>query len=76
MKLALFGFGGTARLGLVPQDQDGIDVKALLVDVTEALPWRHDPDPLTAGWWRVLRRGVAAICSDIEAAAATDTPCH
>ena len=45
MKLALFD---DLRLGAV----DGDDV----VDVTAALPWPHDDDPLTAGWWRRLCR--------------------
>src|SRR6266508_2619610 len=47
MKLALFDGN---RLGLV--------VAGGLVDATGALPWPHDPDPLTAGWWRRLCRDV------------------
>ena len=50
MKLALFD---DQRLGLV--------VDGGLVDVTGALPWPHDPDPLTAGWWRRLCRDLAAV---------------
>jgi 2-keto-4-pentenoate hydratase/2-oxohepta-3-ene-1,7-dioic acid hydratase in catechol pathway len=50
MKLALFN---EHRLGLVAGGG--------LVDVTGALPWRHDPDPLTAGWWRRLCRDLAAV---------------
>jgi 2-keto-4-pentenoate hydratase/2-oxohepta-3-ene-1,7-dioic acid hydratase in catechol pathway len=50
MKLALFD---DYRLGLVVGDG--------LVDVTGALPWPHDPDPLTAGWWRRLCRDLAAV---------------
>jgi 2-keto-4-pentenoate hydratase/2-oxohepta-3-ene-1,7-dioic acid hydratase in catechol pathway len=50
MKLALFD---DHRLGLV--------VDGGLVDVTAALPWPHDPDPLTAGWWRRLCRDLAAV---------------
>jgi 2-keto-4-pentenoate hydratase/2-oxohepta-3-ene-1,7-dioic acid hydratase in catechol pathway len=50
MKLALFD---DHRLGLV--------VDGGLVDVTGALPWPHDPDPLTAGWWRRLCRDLAAV---------------
>jgi hypothetical protein len=33
-----------------------------VTDVTGALPWPHDADPLTAGWWRRL-------CRDLELAA-------
>jgi 2-keto-4-pentenoate hydratase/2-oxohepta-3-ene-1,7-dioic acid hydratase in catechol pathway len=50
MKLALFD---DYRLGLV--------VDGGLIDVTGALPWPHDPDPLTAGWWRRLCRDLAAV---------------
>ena len=52
MKLALFDDN---RLGVV-LDADGTGVDASVVDVTDALPWPHDPDPLTAGWWRALCR--------------------
>jgi 2-keto-4-pentenoate hydratase/2-oxohepta-3-ene-1,7-dioic acid hydratase in catechol pathway len=49
MKLAIFG---AQRLGVVT----GRGV----ADVTAALPWRHEEDPLTAGWWRRLCRDLAA----------------
>jgi len=39
------------RLGVVLRDE--------VADVTGALPWTHDDDPLTAGWWR-------ALCRDLD----------
>ena len=59
MKLAIFD---ELRLGIV--SDDGI------VDVTEALPWRHDADGLTAGWWRRLCRDYAEAKDGLAAAAA------
>lgn len=59
MKLALFG---DLRLGIV--------VDGGLVDATGALPWPHDPDPLTAGWWRRLCRDFAEARPGLERAAA------
>jgi 2-keto-4-pentenoate hydratase/2-oxohepta-3-ene-1,7-dioic acid hydratase in catechol pathway len=58
MKLALFD---DHRLGVVTDDG--------LVDVTGALSWPHDPDPLTAGWWRRLCRDLPAVRGDLERAA-------
>jgi 2-keto-4-pentenoate hydratase/2-oxohepta-3-ene-1,7-dioic acid hydratase in catechol pathway len=58
MKLALFD---DHRLGAVTGDG--------LVDVTAALPWPHDPDPLTAGWWRRLCRDFAAVREELSQAA-------
>lgn len=58
MKLALFDEN---RLGAV----EG----ASIVDVTAALPWDHDADPLTAGWWRRLCREHAAVLPVVAAAA-------
>jgi 2-keto-4-pentenoate hydratase/2-oxohepta-3-ene-1,7-dioic acid hydratase in catechol pathway len=40
----------------------GVVCGAEVTDVTAALPWPHDGDPLTAGWWRRL-------CRDLELAA-------
>ncbi|SFL40282.1 fumarylacetoacetate hydrolase family protein [Geodermatophilus ruber] len=65
MKLALFD---DARLGVVSADD------TTLVDVTDALPWPHDPDPLTAGWWRALCRDFAAVAPRLREAAAAGTP--
>ncbi|MGY5885691.1 fumarylacetoacetate hydrolase family protein [Modestobacter lacusdianchii] len=71
MKLALFDSAdGAARLGVVTTGPDGDSV----VDVTGALPWPHDPDPLTAGWWRALCRDLDAVRPALEAAAAAGTP--
>ncbi|HEY0542277.1 MAG TPA: fumarylacetoacetate hydrolase family protein [Actinoallomurus sp.] len=58
MKLALFD---DHRLGVVTDDG--------IIDVTDALPWPHDPDPLTAGWWRRLCREFAAVRPGLEEAA-------
>jgi 2-keto-4-pentenoate hydratase/2-oxohepta-3-ene-1,7-dioic acid hydratase in catechol pathway len=62
VKLALFD---DSRLGVVSSGQDG-DV---IVDVTAALPVPHDPDPVTAGWWRGLCRDVDALSGTLRAAA-------
>jgi 2-keto-4-pentenoate hydratase/2-oxohepta-3-ene-1,7-dioic acid hydratase in catechol pathway len=58
MKLALFD---DHRLGVV--------VDGGVVDVTSALPWPHDPDPLTAGWWRRLCRDFDQVAGDLSGAA-------
>lgn len=60
MKLALFD---DHRLGAVDGDE--------IVDVTAALPWPHDPDPVTAGWWRRLCREYADVAGDLADAATT-----
>ena len=67
MKLALFDDN---RLGVVTSTLGG-DV---LVDVTDSLPWPHDPDPLTAGWWRALCRDFAELAPELVAAAERGTP--
>ena len=64
MKLALFDDN---RLGIVSADGGSV------VDVTGALPWPHDPDPLTAGWWRALCRDYAALAPVLQAAADAGT---
>jgi 2-keto-4-pentenoate hydratase/2-oxohepta-3-ene-1,7-dioic acid hydratase in catechol pathway len=58
VKLALFD---DHRLGAVTGDG--------IVDVTGALPWPHDPDPLTAGWWRALCRDLPELRPRLEEAA-------
>jgi 2-keto-4-pentenoate hydratase/2-oxohepta-3-ene-1,7-dioic acid hydratase in catechol pathway len=68
MKLALFD---DRRLGVVTPGPDGGAEGATVVDVTDALPWPHDPDPLTAGWWRALCRDFAEVRPALERAAAT-----
>ncbi|NEK85576.1 fumarylacetoacetate hydrolase family protein [Blastococcus saxobsidens] len=65
MKLALFD---DHRLGVVSVDDRTV------VDVTDALPWPHDPDPLTAGWWRALCRDFRALAPALATAAAEGTP--
>lgn len=50
------------RLGVLTGDE--------VADVTGALPWPHDPDPLTAGWWRRLCRDFELVRPAIAAAAA------
>jgi 2-keto-4-pentenoate hydratase/2-oxohepta-3-ene-1,7-dioic acid hydratase in catechol pathway len=62
MRLALFD---DHRLGIV----DGGRVR----DVTAALPYTHDPDPLTAGWWRALCRDFADLSATLAGA---DGPEH
>jgi 2-keto-4-pentenoate hydratase/2-oxohepta-3-ene-1,7-dioic acid hydratase in catechol pathway len=59
VRLALFD---AARLGVVTGDT--------IVDVTDALPWPHDPDPVTAGWWRALCRDYPSLAPALRDAAA------
>jgi 2-keto-4-pentenoate hydratase/2-oxohepta-3-ene-1,7-dioic acid hydratase in catechol pathway len=73
VRLALFD---AYRLGAVTAEGDAV------VDVTEALAtvgWTGGPadsDPLTAGWWRALCRGLddATLRAALEKAAADGTP--
>ena len=65
MKLALFDDN---RLGVVSADDRTV------VDVTGALPWPHDPDPLTAGWWRALCRDFADLAPALAEAARSGKP--
>jgi 2-keto-4-pentenoate hydratase/2-oxohepta-3-ene-1,7-dioic acid hydratase in catechol pathway len=67
MKLALFDDN---RLGVVATGPSGDTI----VDVTGALPWAHDPDPLTAGWWRALCRDFGAVRPALEEAATSGEP--
>jgi 2-keto-4-pentenoate hydratase/2-oxohepta-3-ene-1,7-dioic acid hydratase in catechol pathway len=60
VKLALFDDN---RLGVISADG------ASVVDVTDALPWPHDPDPLTAGWWRAVCRDFTSLAPALQAAA-------
>jgi 2-keto-4-pentenoate hydratase/2-oxohepta-3-ene-1,7-dioic acid hydratase in catechol pathway len=66
MRLALFDAG---RLGVVVTEPSGDTI----VDVTGALPYAHDADPLTAGWWRALCRDFEVIRPALERAAAGGT---
>ncbi|OLT16089.1 hypothetical protein BJF78_15135 [Pseudonocardia sp. CNS-139] len=67
MKLALFD---DHRLGVVTSAPDGDTI----VDVTDALPWPHDPDPVTAGWWRGLARDFGALSGALRTAAERGAP--
>jgi 2-keto-4-pentenoate hydratase/2-oxohepta-3-ene-1,7-dioic acid hydratase in catechol pathway len=67
VKLALFD---DWRLGVVTTGPDGSAEGATVVDVTDALPWPHDPDPVTAGWWRALCRDFESVRPALEKAAA------
>jgi 2-keto-4-pentenoate hydratase/2-oxohepta-3-ene-1,7-dioic acid hydratase in catechol pathway len=67
MKLAIFdGRAGENRLGVV--------TGAGIADVTDALPWPHDPDPLTAGWWRRMCRDFGEVRPALEKAAQRARP--
>jgi len=67
MRLAIFdGREGENRLGVV--------TGAGIADVTDALPWPHDPDPLTAGWWRRMCRDFAEVRPALEQAAERARP--
>lgn len=67
MKLALFDDN---RLGVVTASPEG----DMIVDVTRVLPGAHDPDPLTAGWWRALCRDFAELADALTAAAREGAP--
>jgi 2-keto-4-pentenoate hydratase/2-oxohepta-3-ene-1,7-dioic acid hydratase in catechol pathway len=61
MRLTIFDSReGENRLGVVTGGR--------IADVTDALPWPHDPDPLTAGWWRRLCRDFAEVRPALEQA--------
>ena len=67
MKLALFDDN---RLGAVVSSAH----RDAVVDVTAVLPWPHDPDPLTAGWWRALCRDFDSLSPVLAAAAREGRP--
>lgn len=67
MKLALFDDN---RLGVVTASPEG----DMIVDVTQALPGVHDPDPLTAGWWRALCRDFTGLADALTAATGEGVP--
>lgn len=60
MRLAIFD---DYRLGAVDPD------KRTIADVTSALPWGHDPDPIGAGWWVRLCRDFEKLRDSLEHAA-------
>lgn len=57
------------RLALFDDQRLGAVVGGGVVDVTAELPWPHDPDPLTAGWWRRLCRDFALVHDALSEAA-------
>jgi 2-keto-4-pentenoate hydratase/2-oxohepta-3-ene-1,7-dioic acid hydratase in catechol pathway len=65
------------RLGVV-LDTDTDTADTSVVDVTSALSSAlgvpHDPDPVTAGWWRALCRDWLAAAPELEAAAKAGAP--
>jgi 2-keto-4-pentenoate hydratase/2-oxohepta-3-ene-1,7-dioic acid hydratase in catechol pathway len=58
------------KLALFDDNRLGVVTGAAITDVTAALPWPHDPDPLTAGWWRAVCRDFAAVRPEVEKAVA------
>lgn len=77
MRLALFDANrlGIVVSGVSPEGlgAEGTDGEGI-VDVTDALPWPHDPDPLTGGWWRALCRDFDQLRPVLERAAADGDP--
>jgi 2-keto-4-pentenoate hydratase/2-oxohepta-3-ene-1,7-dioic acid hydratase in catechol pathway len=63
MRLAVFD---DWRLGAVVGDG--------IVDLSPALPWPHDPDPVTAGWWRRLAADYPRLAPALRAAAEEGSP--
>jgi len=57
------------RLAILDGLRLGVVSETTVIDVTAALPWPHDPDPLTAGWWRRLCRDLDLVRPALAAAA-------
>lgn len=57
------------KLAIFDEQRLGVVVDGGVVDVTHALPWPHDPDPLTAGWWRRLCRDLSEVRDALVSAA-------
>ena len=57
------------RLAILVGLRLGVVCETTVIDVTAALPWPHDPDPLTAGWWRRLCRDLDLVRPALAAAA-------
>jgi 2-keto-4-pentenoate hydratase/2-oxohepta-3-ene-1,7-dioic acid hydratase in catechol pathway len=64
VKLAIFD---DFRLGVVSPDESHI------VDVTTALPLKHDADPFGAGWWLRLCRDFSDLRPTLESASSSDS---
>ncbi|MQA10395.1 MAG: FAA hydrolase family protein [Pseudonocardiaceae bacterium] len=58
------------KLALFDDNRLGALTRSGTVDLTAAVPWQHDPDPVTAGWWRRLCRDFAELRPALETAAA------
>ena len=56
------------RLAILDGLRLGVVCETTVIDVTAALPWPHDPDPLTAGWWRRLCRDLDSVRPALAAA--------
>ncbi|WP_066954382.1 fumarylacetoacetate hydrolase family protein [Streptomyces lushanensis] len=59
------------RLAIFDDHRLGAVVGDTVVDITGALPWPHESDPLLAGWWRGLCRDFGTLAPALEAAART-----
>jgi 2-keto-4-pentenoate hydratase/2-oxohepta-3-ene-1,7-dioic acid hydratase in catechol pathway len=57
------------RLAILPGLRLGVVTGDEVADVTGALPWPHEADPLTAGWWRRLCRDLDIVRPALAAAA-------
>jgi len=57
------------RLAILDGLRLGVVCETTVIDVTAALPWPHDPEPLTAGWWRRLCRDLDLVRPALAAAA-------
>jgi 2-keto-4-pentenoate hydratase/2-oxohepta-3-ene-1,7-dioic acid hydratase in catechol pathway len=57
------------RLAILDGLRLGVVCETTVIDVTAALPWPHDPDPVTAGWWRRLCRDLDLVRPALAAAA-------
>jgi 2-keto-4-pentenoate hydratase/2-oxohepta-3-ene-1,7-dioic acid hydratase in catechol pathway len=62
------------KLAIFDEHRLGAVVDGGVVDISAALPWGHDPDPLTAGWWRRLCRDFGSVREALERAAREGTP--
>ena len=57
------------RIALFDQNRLGVVVDGGVVDVTDRLPWPHDPSPLSATWWRLLCRDLGELAPGLADAA-------
>ncbi|TCP57208.1 2-keto-4-pentenoate hydratase/2-oxohepta-3-ene-1,7-dioic acid hydratase in catechol pathway [Tamaricihabitans halophyticus] len=62
------------RLALYDDNQLGAVTEAGIVPLSHQLPWPHDPDPLTAGWWRLLCQEYPKLRAELAAASAAGAP--